>query len=590
MWQPQLWWRGLVPLVVIVAVAAFAGTAKIERDLAQRAASAVAQGRGLIDLQPWSSLAIAGRDIVLGGQAPDPAAITAISANVAAVWGARKVNVTASLIPETSPYRLTATFRDGRIVLSGTVPPDGARTRLVAAASEGGRLPVEDRLRYARGAPAGFEGAAAISLRQMRRLVSGEAVLEGATMSLVGEASNAPVAQEAARTLRSLPAGFTASKVEIYVPARQPYEFAAAFADGDLSLGGFVPDPAIRDTVLTLARSTFSGAKVSDGLVLARGTPAGLDFGPVAGFVIETLAALSPGKVSISGDLLMVSGEARDMAVYTRVRQALSGALPAGLRLGQADIQPPGIKPYRFEARRLDGVITLEGYVPDDAVAGLIRDRVKGQFLGDRIADALDQGRGAPTAFRQVALAAIDQLSRLTSGRIILMDRTLTLQGEALHGQAAEAVKAALASTLPDGWTVAGIEVSVAPPAPPLAPDACQVELVRLMGRGALSFESGSATIYRTSFGLLDNLAYLLRRCPEASVEISGHTDADGPPERNLDLSRQRAGAVADYLRNAGIPTERLVATGYGASRPLVANDSEANKARNRRIEFQVRP
>lgn len=590
MLQPQLWWRGVVPLVIIALVAAFAGTAAVERDLAQRSMATVAQGRGLIDAKPWAAPVVAGRDVLLGGQAPDTVAIAAVAKDASAVWGVRKVTATAGLVPEVSPYRLTASLRDGRMVLGGVVPPDGARTRLIAAASEGGQVPVEDRLRYARGAPAGFEGAAANGLRQLRRLVSGEIALEDATLSLIGEASNPQVAQAAARTVRTLPAGFKVAKVEVYAPSPKRYEFAAAFADGVLSLDGFLLDPTIRDTLIEQARSTFQGAKLTDNLALARGTPSGLDAGRAAAFVLETLAALSPGKVSISGDLLMVSGDARDMAAYMRIRQALAGALPAGLRLGQADVQPPGIKPYRFEASRADGVVTLDGHVPDDALADLIRQRIRGQFLGERLADGIMQGRGAPAGFREVALAAIDQLARLSNGRIALEDRTLAAQGDALHERAAEAVKVSLASTLPAGWTVSRNEIGVAQPGPALAVGACQAELVRLMGRGSLSFESGSATIYRTSYGLLDNLVYLLRRCPQTSVDISGHTDADGPPERNLDLSSRRAGAVADYLRNAGIPGERLASIGYGAARPLAPNDSEANKARNRRIEFRVRP
>lgn len=590
MWQPELWWRGLVPLAVIAAVAAFAGTGAVERDLAQRTGTALAQGRGLVDAKPWTMPVVAGRDVLLGGQAPDTPAIAAVTRDAAGVWGVRKVSATAALVPEASPYRLTASVREARIVLGGSVPPDGARTRLLGAASEGGQVPVEDRLRYARGAPTGFEGAAAIGLRQLRRLVSGELVLEDASLSIVGEASNAQVAQEVSRAVRSLPAGFMARKVEIYAPAPTPYAFAATFADGNLSLGGFLPDPATRDTVLTRVRSSFPGARLTDGLALARGAPAGLDTARAAGFVVETLAALSPGKVSLSGDLLAVSGDARDMGSYERVRQSLAGALPGGLRLGQADVRLPAIRPYRFEARRSDGVVTLEGFVPDDSGAEAIRERVRGQFLDDRIADGLAQGRGAPAGFREVALAAIDQLARLANGRVVLEDQTLDMQGSALHERAAQAVKDSLSSMLPAGWTLARGEILVSPPGPPLAPDACQSELVSLMGRGALSFETGSATIYRASFGLLDNLVHLLQRCPRTAVDISGHTDTDGAPERNLDLSNRRAGAVAEYLRTAGIAADRLNARGYGATRPLVPNDTEANKARNRRIEFQVRP
>lgn len=587
MWRPDLWWRGLLPLALIVLLTALMGTSSVERDLAQRAAAALAQGRGAIDGKPWSVPVVTGRDVLLGGQAPDSTALDLAQGNVASVWGVRRVSATGGLIPEQSPYRFSATMRDGRIVLGGSVPPDGGRTRLVAAASEGGQAPVDDQLRYARGAPAGFEGAAAIALRQLRRLVSGETTVEGTSLTFVGVASNAQVAQEVTAALRTLPAGFKPARIEVYSPPPDPYVFAAAFADDNLTLGGFLPDPAARDTLLAVARSTFPEAKLADGIALARGTVGGVDTARAAAFVLELLSGLSPGKVSISADQLTISGDARDAAAFARVRQSLSGILPGGLRLGSVDVRPPPIKPYRLDVRRMEGALTLEGHFPDEASASAIRERIRGQFLGDRVTDTTARGRGAPAGFSEVALLAVDQLARLVRGRVLLEDSTLSVQGEVLHAQAAEAVRRTLAS-LPAGWSLSANALTVAPPGPPLSAAACQTELVQLMGRGSLVFETGSARIYRASYGLLDNLVYLLQRCPAASVSISGHTDSDGSPERNLELSGRRATAVADYLRDAGIPSERLTATGYGATRPLAPNDSDANKARNRRIEFQV--
>jgi OOP family OmpA-OmpF porin len=71
-------------------------------------------------------------------------------------------------------------------------------------------------------------------------------------------------------------------------------------------------------------------------------------------------------------------------------------------------------------------------------------------------------------------------------------------------------------------------------------------------------------------------------------MEISGHTDSDGSEADNLALSERRAGAVADYLTAAGVDAERLVAVGYGESRPVRENETEQGKAANRRIEFRV--
>ncbi len=74
----------------------------------------------------------------------------------------------------------------------------------------------------------------------------------------------------------------------------------------------------------------------------------------------------------------------------------------------------------------------------------------------------------------------------------------------------------------------------------------------------------------------------------QVRVEIAGHTDALGDADYNQALSARRAYAVKDFLMANGVAAERLVATGYGSSRPVADNDSEAGRAKNRRVVFRV--
>ena len=71
-------------------------------------------------------------------------------------------------------------------------------------------------------------------------------------------------------------------------------------------------------------------------------------------------------------------------------------------------------------------------------------------------------------------------------------------------------------------------------------------------------------------------------------LQISGHADARGNTQRNQSLSERRARVVVGYLIRKGIDAGRLKAVGYGDTRPLVPNDDPHNRAKNRRIEFQV--
>jgi len=76
----------------------------------------------------------------------------------------------------------------------------------------------------------------------------------------------------------------------------------------------------------------------------------------------------------------------------------------------------------------------------------------------------------------------------------------------------------------------------------------------------------------------------------ETDIIVQGHTDATGSNSINQPLSERRAGHVRDFLVNNGVPASRLSSVGYGSSRPAVPNDSEANRALNRRVQLEISP
>jgi len=86
----------------------------------------------------------------------------------------------------------------------------------------------------------------------------------------------------------------------------------------------------------------------------------------------------------------------------------------------------------------------------------------------------------------------------------------------------------------------------------------------------------------------LDAIADALKGIPGRSFLVGGHTASVGRPADEMALSIRRAKRVVDELAARGIPAGRLLYRGYGATKPLVPNDSEANRARNRRVEILV--
>jgi OOP family OmpA-OmpF porin len=120
--------------------------------------------------------------------------------------------------------------------------------------------------------------------------------------------------------------------------------------------------------------------------------------------------------------------------------------------------------------------------------------------------------------------------------------------------------------------------------------DRCQEQLRSAAASGIIRFRRASAELEGESTETLDRLVGIVRACPGFAVEIEGHTDSEGTDQRNQRLSERRAQSVVDYLTRSGIEAGRLVAIGYGSTRPIAPNDNAEGRARNRRIEFVVKP
>ena len=102
-------------------------------------------------------------------------------------------------------------------------------------------------------------------------------------------------------------------------------------------------------------------------------------------------------------------------------------------------------------------------------------------------------------------------------------------------------------------------------------------------------FDFDKATIKPESRPALDDAAKILKDNPTITVEIHGHTDSRGSNEYNLKLSKARATSVVDYLvRDSGIEAARLTARGFGESKPIATNNTDAGRALNRRVEFAI--
>ncbi|OJJ16268.1 hypothetical protein BKI52_33785 [marine bacterium AO1-C] len=103
-----------------------------------------------------------------------------------------------------------------------------------------------------------------------------------------------------------------------------------------------------------------------------------------------------------------------------------------------------------------------------------------------------------------------------------------------------------------------------------------------------ITFATKSAQLNANSFAELDRVTKLLKDHPTSRILIEAHTDSDGSYQRNLRLSQLRAQNVLKYLIQQGIQASRLETKGMGSAKPIAPNDTEANKARNRRFDIIV--
>jgi len=103
-----------------------------------------------------------------------------------------------------------------------------------------------------------------------------------------------------------------------------------------------------------------------------------------------------------------------------------------------------------------------------------------------------------------------------------------------------------------------------------------------------ITFETNSAELNASSFEEINRVVKLLIDNPDINIEISAHTDDVGSQTYNEKLSHKRAESVVAYLVGHSLPVDRLIAKGYGETAPVVPNDSEANRAKNRRVELKI--
>ncbi len=126
----------------------------------------------------------------------------------------------------------------------------------------------------------------------------------------------------------------------------------------------------------------------------------------------------------------------------------------------------------------------------------------------------------------------------------------------------------------------------VAPAPAPVAYVAPQPAAPQKLVLEGVNFDFDKATLRQEDISELDKDVEALKAWGDVNIEVAGHTDSMGSDKYNMNLSRQRAEAVRNFLISRGVAADRLTARGYGESQPVADNATEEGRFKNRRVEL----
>lgn len=612
--HPWRWLWGILPLAVWTWITVLGEHERIESDLRRRTQEALsAAGLG------WAGTTFSGRDGILTGRAAEENEPVRALRTMREVWGVRLVDARTETAGRAESLAWSASLRDSSLKIYGFVPDDDARMAILGVAKAAfPQIEIDDRMKLAPspGARDRWLGTAGFAMKVLANLRRGTVEYNGSELSVSGEAESFASYKAARAVLGHPPQGVRLVGDKLKPPVASPFVWRAKRSARELVLSGFVPSEPLRGELVERGRRLFPDLAVVDRMETAAGAPVG--WAKAAASTLEQLANLSQGKAEIRDRSVLLSGEASDAAAAEAIVAALRAGAPGGFEvteaISHAHVAAAAAGPFATTIAATAAGVELAGSAPSEAAHASLLEAVATHWRGVPVTDRLQIAAGAGDGWQACALAGVAALARIGTGRLQLTEGRLELSGqtadEALIEEVPDALQQAVGQACQTHVTIARAPsaegaaprhvrereteartetAAIEPQARQAAADQCQDELRQAVNRGVILFERASADLDGRSRPTLDELARVAKSCPDVLIEIEGHTDAEGTPERNARLSKRRAETVAQYLAEAGVDAQRLSAIGYGESRPVAPNDTAANRARNRRIEFAVR-
>ena len=314
---------------------------------------------------------------------------------------------------------------------------------------------------------------------------------------------------------------------------------------------------------------------------------------------IAAIAELKGGSVTFSdADVTLISPLGTDQREFDRIVGALENSLPDVFALHAVltpDPSDPSQGPAEFVATLSpEGLVQLNGRLNDEIVAQTAESFAIARFGSATVSNRARTDEALPGDWPLRVLSGLEALSLLSNGSARVTADDITVTGNTGSKSARSDISKLLSDKLGEGSRFS-VEVTylekLDPVASMLTPDECEAKIAEILKVRKITFEPGSDTVDPTSLGTLDDISEVLGNCTELRMEIAGHTDSQGRETMNEALSKSRALAVLNALRDRRVATSRFTAEGYGETKPIASNDTEEGREANRRIEITlVRP
>jgi OOP family OmpA-OmpF porin len=550
----------------------------------------------------WASVVSDGLQVVLEGQAPSEAVrFRAISAAGSIVDASRVIdNMDVADSQSIAPpeFAIEILRNDSGVSLIGLIPANTDREALatrIAGIADG--QDVTDLLEVADyPVPDTWQPALNYALRALSDLprskisVSSQRVLVNAITDSELEKANLE-----SNLSRNKPADVWVT-VDLTAPRPVISPFTTRFA---IDENGPRFDACAVDTRETLA-SIMAAAREAGftgdaGCIEALGVPS-RTWGEAVSLSIGAVKDLDGGTVTISDtDIALVAPEGTPQTTFDRVVGQLENALPDVFALKsdlpRASTDAAEGPPQFTVTRSPEGAVQLRGRVPDELTNTTAANYAAAKFgqahvtMGTRVVDDL------PSGWVVRVLAGIEAMSQLSNGSVVVEPDSVTIRGKT----GSETAQADISRLLIDklGQTAEfDIEIEYVKELDPIAglpsPEECVAKITEVTAVRKITFDPGASSITSGTTDVVDEIAEILKRCPDLRIEIAGYTDSQGGEEMNTQLSQDRASAVLDALRARRVPVARFEAKGYGEADPIADNETADGREANRRIEFRL--